>query len=66
MAVLLVISITICFIPVASSQNGANVTIHFIDVRQGDSIFIDTQNRDVLIDSGSASASQTVLDYLIT
>ncbi len=64
LTVLLVVSIAICLIPVASSQNGANVTVHFIDVGQGDSIFIDTSNRDVLIDGGSASASQTVLDYL--
>jgi competence protein ComEC len=40
------------------------VTVHFIDVGQGDSIFIDTQNKDVLIDAGPASASQTVLNYL--
>ncbi|MCJ7722089.1 MBL fold metallo-hydrolase [Candidatus Bathyarchaeota archaeon] len=59
-----VVSIGFCFIPAASSQNGANSTINLIDVGQGDSIFIDTQNRDVLIDGGSVSASQTVLDYL--
>ncbi len=64
LAVLLVASIGLCFTPAASSQTGANVTVHFIDVGQGDSIFIDTQNMDVLIDAGSASASQTVLDYL--
>ncbi len=64
LAVLLVASIAVCFIPVASSQNGANVTVHFIDVGQGDSIFIDTSNMDVLIDAGSSSASSTVLDYL--
>ncbi|MCJ7613767.1 hypothetical protein MUO71_03245, partial [Candidatus Bathyarchaeota archaeon] len=46
------------------SQTGANVTVHFIDVGQGDSIFIDTADRDVLIDGGSATASQKVLDYL--
>lgn len=63
---MLVVSIAVCFIPAASSQKGANVSVHFIDVGQGDSIFIDIQNRDVLIDGGSASASQTVLDYLIT
>lgn len=62
LAVLLVVSVAVCFIPVASSQNNANVTLHFIDVGQGDSIFIDTANMDVLIDGGSAS--QTVLDYL--
>jgi len=63
-AFLLAVLIAVCFIPPASSQTGANVTVHFIDVGQGDSIFIDTQNRDVLIDGGSASASSTVLDYL--
>ena len=53
-----------CFVPSASAQTDANVTVHFIDVGQGDSIFIDTANMDVLIDGGSASQSQTVLDYL--
>jgi len=38
--------------------------VHYIDVGQGDSIFIDTPNKDVLIDGGPASASSTVLDYL--
>jgi len=63
-ATILAVLIAVCFIPPASSQTGANVTVHFIDVGQGDSIFIDTQNRDVLIDGGSATASQTVIDYL--
>ena len=63
-AFLLAVLIAVCLIPPASSQTGANVTVHFIDVGQGDSIFIDTQNRNVLIDGGSATASQTVIDYL--
>ena len=63
-ATFLVFLIVICLVPLASSQTGANVTVHFIDVGQGDSIFIDTQNRDVLIDGGSATASQTIIDYL--
>ena len=63
-ATILAVLIAVCFIPPASSQTGANVTVHFIDVGQGDSIFIDTKNRDVLIDGGSATASQTVIDYL--
>jgi competence protein ComEC len=53
-----------CLISSVSAQTGANVTVHFIDVGQGDSIFIDTANMDVLIDGGSASKSQAVLDYL--
>ncbi len=55
-------SIFVCFIPPVTSQDSTNVTVHFIDVRQGDSIFIDTSDVDVLIDAGSTS--QTVLDYL--
>jgi competence protein ComEC len=55
---------SVSFVPTAASPTSSNVTVHFIDVGQGDSIFIDTQNRDVLIDGGSASASQTILDYL--
>lgn len=61
-ATFLAVLIAVCFIPPASSQAEANVTVHFIDVGQGDSIFIDTSNMDVPIDGGSAS--QTVLDYL--
>lgn len=41
-----------------------NVTVHFIDVGQGDSIFIDTQENDVLIDGGPKSAGGTVVQYL--
>jgi competence protein ComEC len=63
-ATLLAALLTLCFIPSASAQTGANVTVHFIDVGQGDSIFIDTADMDVLIDGGSASKTQTVLDYL--
>ena len=63
-ATLLATLIVICFVSSVVSQTGANVTVHFIDVGQGDSIFIDTADRDVLIDGGSATASQKVLDYL--
>jgi len=49
---------------VAASENSTIVTVHFIDVDQGDCIFIDTSNRDVLIDGGSVGAASTVLDYL--
>lgn len=63
-AALLVALLAVCFFPSALAQTGANVTVHFIDVGQGDSIFIDTADMDVLIDGGPTSASQTVLDYL--
>lgn len=64
LTILLIISLTLYTIPSTYSQTGTNVTVHFIDVGQGDSIFIDTANKDVLIDGGSATASQTVQDYL--
>ncbi len=41
-----------------------NITIHFIDVGQGDSIFIDTPDHDMLIDGGDKKAGDAVIDYL--
>jgi competence protein ComEC len=63
-ALFLAALLTICFIPTAYSKTGAAVTVHFINVGQGDSIFIDTSDRDVLIDGGSATATQTILECL--
>ncbi len=51
---------------VATSKDSSSVTVHYIDVGQGDSIFIDTPNIDVLIDGGPALAGSTVLDYLVS
>lgn len=50
---------TPAFIPLSS-----NVTVHFIDVGQGDSIFIDTPDLDMLIDGGTRGAGATVVEYL--
>jgi competence protein ComEC len=44
--------------------NSSSVTVHYISVGHGDSIFIDTSNIDVLIDGGPPGAGFTVLDYL--
>jgi competence protein ComEC len=57
-------TIGVWLIPAATSQESTNVTIYFIDVGQGDSIFIDTSNLDVLIDGGPASASTELLNHL--
>lgn len=41
-----------------------NFKVHFLDVGQGESILIQTANHAILVDGGSASASQTVIDYI--
>jgi competence protein ComEC len=48
-----------------TTDGSSIVTVHIIDVGQGDSILIDTPNEDVLIDGGPKKAAATVLDYLI-
>jgi competence protein ComEC len=52
------------FEPIVSASNGESITVHFIDVGQGDSIFIDTSGLGVLIDGGIKGASDTVVEYL--
>jgi len=49
---------------VTASEDSSSVTVHFIDVGQGDSILIDTPNRDVLIDGGPEAEGPRVLNYL--
>jgi competence protein ComEC len=49
-------------IVLASDQD--TVTVYFIDVGQGDSIFIDTSGLDVLIDGGTRTAGTAVMDFL--
>jgi len=46
------------------ASNPESITVHFIDVGQGDSIFIDTSGLDVLVDGGTRTAGATVVDYL--
>jgi competence protein ComEC len=41
-----------------------SVTVYFVDVGQGDSIFIDTSGLDVLVDGGTRTAGITVLNFL--
>ena len=40
------------------------MTIHFIDVGQGDSIFIDYAEFEILVDAGPKSAGSTVVNYI--
>jgi len=46
------------------TQPTENVTVHFIDVGQGDAIFVDTPTLDMLVDGGPRAAGETVVDYL--
>ncbi len=62
----IVFILALCCVTSCYSQTNQTVTVHFIDVGQGDSIFIDTTGLDVLIDAGSKSPTQTVLNYLAT
>lgn len=41
-----------------------SITVNFIDVGQGDSIFIDTSGLDVLIDGGTRTGGAKVVDFL--
>jgi competence protein ComEC len=64
---LLLSSVTLAstsFEPNVSALNGESITVHFIDVGQGDSIFIDTSGLDVLVDGGKRGAGDTVVEYL--
>lgn len=56
--------VSINFEPAVSATNQESITVHFIDVGQGDSIFIDTSGLDVLADGGTRTAGDTVIDYL--
>ena len=46
------------------TQPTENVTVHFINVGQGDAIFVDTPTLDMLVDGGPRAAGETVVDYL--
>ena len=51
------------FVAMASSDS-SSITVHFIDVGEGDSILITAPQQDVLIDGGPVQAGAEVVDYL--
>jgi competence protein ComEC len=64
---LLLSSVTLAstsFEPNVSALNGESITVHFVNVGQGDSIFIDSSGLDVLVDGRTRPAGDTVVEYL--
>ena len=49
---------------IESLRDSRKVTVHFIDVGFGDSIYIETSGKNVLIDGGLPDAGNRVLNYL--
>jgi len=49
---------------IVSSADGKVMTIHYLEVGQGDSIFIDYENYEVLIDAGTAGYGAKVVNYI--
>ncbi|MEW6727095.1 MAG: stalk domain-containing protein [Bacillota bacterium] len=51
--------------PLSAGAAPDQITVHFIDVGQGDAIYIELpENNDILIDSGDNPYGQTVVSYL--
>lgn len=50
--------------PEKAQRIEGQLTVHFIDVGQGDSIFIETGKETILIDAGNKGQGQTVISYL--
>jgi competence protein ComEC len=51
-------------LPMVSASSIDSVSVYFLDVGQGDSIFIKMENKTILIDGGPRSAGSTVLSFL--
>lgn len=51
-------------VKISSASGRATVTVTFIDVGQGDSVFIDDGSWEVLIDAGTADMGALVSDYI--
>ena len=47
-----------------SASASENLTVHFLDVGQGDSILLQFNNKNILIDAGDQDAGPIVKSYL--
>jgi len=61
---IIILTLGINFSVTCSFSGSTEVTVYFFDVGQGDSIFIDTDGEDMLIDGGPHRADLIILDYL--
>lgn len=59
----IVLALTISMPSYATEDNG-EIKVHFINVGQADSIFIDYGDYDILIDGGNNADGETVVNYL--
>ncbi len=46
------------------TQSGQNLTVHFLDVGQGDSILLEIDGKSMLVDSGESDQGKVVTAYL--
>ncbi|WP_095645595.1 lamin tail domain-containing protein [Methanosarcina spelaei] len=46
------------------TQSGQNLTVHFLDVDQGDSILLEIDGKSMLVDSGESDQGKVVTAYL--
>ncbi len=46
------------------TQSGQNLTVHFLDVDQGDSILLEIGGKSMLVDSGESDQGKVVTSYL--
>lgn len=62
----LILILTCVLIPVSASYGTGDILaeVHFINVGQGDSIYIKYQSYDILIDAGDNTMDSTVVNYL--
>jgi len=58
------ITITSDAVPAMTKEPGKEMTIHFLDMGQADSIFIDFGDYDILIDAGNNEDGKKVVNYL--
>jgi len=60
-----IVAFLLSFMPLTYSQASENMDVHFINVGQGDSMFIETPSgQNILIDGGPPEAGEKVVKYL--